>query len=95
MTKGDAIIIDIRVVPRASRSEIVGFEGDVLKVRIAAPPVDNAANTELIKLLAKALGVSKTAVELIGGQSSRSKRVRISGVAPSTIDRILNRKAGS
>ena len=95
MTKGDAIIIDIRVVPRASRSEIVGFEGDVLKVRIAAPPVDNAANIELIKLLAKALGVSKSCLEIIGGQSSRSKRVRVAGIDISTVERILNGKAAS
>lgn len=95
MTKGDAIVIDIRVVPRASRSEIVGFESDVLKVRIAAPPVDNAANMELIKLLAKAFGISKSSIEIVGGQSSRSKRVRVRGIDINTIERILNGKAAS
>lgn len=82
LTKSDeAITIAIRVVPRASRSEIVGWQEGVLKVRIAAPPVDGAANTELIKLLAKKLGVSKSYVTIVSGEASRTKRVRVRGDA--------------
>ena len=54
--------ISVRAQPRASRSEVVGLHGDQLKIRITAPPVEGAANTELIKLLAKLLGVSRSAL---------------------------------
>lgn len=78
--KNGALIFSVRVVPRASKSEIVGEMDGALKVRIASPPVDGAANAELIKLLSKTFGVSKSAVEIIGGQTSRTKQVKISGV---------------
>ena len=81
-----AVTIDVRVVPRASRSEIVGFENGVLKVRISAPPVDGAANAELIKLLAKRIGVAKSEVSIVGGETSKSKRIRINNVSRSTVD---------
>jgi uncharacterized protein len=82
----DAVTIDVRVTPRASRSGIVGFENGVLKVRLAAPPVDNAANNELVKLLSKTLGLPKSAIEIIGGMTSRSKRVRIDGITPALLN---------
>ena len=72
--------ISVRAQPRASRSEVVGLHGDRLKIRIAAPPVDGAANTELIKLLAKALGVSRSALHMVRGEGSRSKVVLAKGV---------------
>jgi uncharacterized protein (TIGR00251 family) len=78
--KDGAVTITVRVVPRASRSEITGAVDGALKVRIASPPVDGAANAELIKLFAKALGVSKSSVEIVSGQSSKSKHIRISGI---------------
>ncbi len=79
--KDDAVIFNVRVVPRASKSEIVGEHGGALKIRIAAPPVDGAANAELIKVLAKKFGVSKSSVEIIGGQTSKMKKVKISNAA--------------
>ena len=72
----------MRVVPRASKSEIVGAHDGALKVRIASPPVDGAANAELIKVLAKACGVSKSEVEILSGQSSRTKQIKIANLAP-------------
>jgi uncharacterized protein (TIGR00251 family) len=57
-----SVTIDVRVIPRASRSEVVGLHDGALKVRLAAPPVDGAANAELIKLLAKKFGVAKSEV---------------------------------
>jgi uncharacterized protein (TIGR00251 family) len=69
----------VQVVPRASRSEIVGEHDGMLRVRIAAPPVEGAANQELIKVLAKRFGVSKSKVEIVSGQSGRVKQVTISG----------------
>lgn len=77
--KGGCLIFNIRVVPRASKTEIVGEYDGVLKVRIASPPVDGAANTELIKVLAKQFGVPKSAVEIMGGQTAKLKQIKISG----------------
>lgn len=70
----------ILVQPRASRTEVVGPQGDALKVRLAAPPVDGEANEELIRCLAKALGVPKRAVTILSGATGRRKRVRVVGV---------------
>ena len=83
--EGKTLVLDIRVSPRASRSEIVGTADGVLKVRIASPPVDGAANAELIKLLSKSYGVPKSNVEIISGQSSKTKRVRITLKSSSTV----------
>lgn len=83
------VVLDVRVVPRASRSEIVGFHDGALKVRIAAPPVDGAANAELVKLLAKQFGVAKSDVEIIGGQASRNKRIRISKITRSRFEEAI------
>jgi uncharacterized protein (TIGR00251 family) len=74
------MVFPVRVVPSASRSEIVGSEGDTLKVRIAAPPVKGKANKALVKLLAKTLGVSGSQVEIISGHKTRRKIVRVYGV---------------
>ena len=73
--------IVIHAQPRASRSEVVGLHGDALKVRLAAPPVDGAANLELIRVMAKVLGVPKSSVEVTRGYSSKSKVVRVAGLA--------------
>jgi uncharacterized protein (TIGR00251 family) len=66
--------------PRASRSEIAGEHGDALRIRLAAPPVDGAANTELVSFLANKLGVSKSAVRLVQGERGRQKLVEIEGL---------------
>jgi uncharacterized protein (TIGR00251 family) len=75
--KNGALIFGVRVVPRASKSELVGELDGALKVRIASPPVDGAANAELIKLLSKTFGVSKSDVEIVGGQASKSKQIKV------------------
>ena len=80
----------VTAAPRASRSEIVGLHGDRLKVRLAAPPVDGAANKELEKLLAKALDVPRSSVEVVRGLSGRSKTVRIHGLDPTEVRLRLN-----
>jgi len=72
--------VAVRVSPRSARSTIAGERDGVLVVRLHAPPVDGAANQELIALLAKAAGVPKRAVTLEAGEHSRSKRVRIAGL---------------
>lgn len=68
----------IRLVPRASRSEIAGWTGDgCLKVRVTAAPVEQKANQELIKIVAKQLGVARSDVEIEAGHRSRSKRLTV------------------
>ena len=69
----------IRVVPNAPKSRCVGEYGDGVKVKIAAPAMDGKANAELVKYLAKALGVSRACVRIVSGETSRDKLVEISG----------------
>lgn len=85
-------VITVRVVPRASRSEVVGVTDGVLKVRIAAPPVDGAANAELIKVLAKSFAVAKSNVRLISGETARTKKLRVLGADPVRIAAVLKAK---
>jgi uncharacterized protein (TIGR00251 family) len=74
------ITFSVRVIPRSSRTEIVGEHDGILKVKLASPPVEGAANTELIKLFAKKLGVAKSAVTIVSGETSKTKRLRVDGV---------------
>ncbi|MBI3982374.1 MAG: YggU family protein [Gemmatimonadetes bacterium] len=67
------------VQPNASRTEVAGRHGDAIKIRIAAPPVDGAANVELIRFLADRLDVSRSAIEIVSGAAGRRKRVRVTG----------------
>jgi uncharacterized protein (TIGR00251 family) len=75
--KDDSVIFTVRVVVRASQSEIAGEMDGALKVRLAAPPVDGAANLELIKLLAKIFGAARSEVEILSGETSKTKQIRI------------------
>ena len=89
MSKGRARLA-IRVQPRAARSEVVGAYGDALKVRLAAPPVDGAANDELIELLARTFAVTRRAITILAGEHSRSKIVEIEGVTDVAVRAILD-----
>ncbi|MCB1741207.1 MAG: YggU family protein [Gammaproteobacteria bacterium] len=71
-------ILELRLQPRASQDRIVGVENDRLKVRVTDPPIDNAANDKILRLMAKAFGVGRSQVQLLSGHTSRDKRVRIS-----------------
>jgi uncharacterized protein (TIGR00251 family) len=79
LRNGD-LLFSVQVVPRASRSEIVGEHDGSLRIRLAAPPVEGAANDELRRLLAKTLNVPRSSVQLVSGMSSRTKHIRIVGV---------------
>jgi uncharacterized protein len=72
-------VFKVQVVPRSARTEIVGEYNGALRVRIAAPPVDGAANDELIRILAKTFKVARSSVKIINGQSARVKRVCVEG----------------
>jgi uncharacterized protein (TIGR00251 family) len=88
----DSIIFNVRVIPRSSKSEIVGEHDGDLKVKLSSPPVDGRANKELIKILAKELKVAKSDIEIIGGETSKSKRIQIRTSNKQNIYAILQAK---
>lgn len=68
---------EVRAKPRAKKSRVVGAHGDAVEIAIAAPPVDGAANEELVRLLAKALGVGKRSILIVRGETSPHKLVEV------------------
>ena len=86
----EGILITIRVIPRAGRSEIAGTRGGAFLVRLNAPPVDGAANAELIRVLAAVLEVPKRAITIVAGERSRNKRVRVAGLDVETAEARLH-----
>ena len=90
--KDNAIIFNVRVIPRSSKSDIIGEYDGALKVKLNSPPVDGAANAELIKLLAKEFGVSKSRVEILSGNTSKQKQVKISGVDKNALPNIFSQQ---
>ena len=83
--KDGAVTLRIRVQPRARRTEIIGEHAGALKLKIAAPPVDGKANEECRRFLAKLLDVSTGSIEIISGESSREKVVRIDNTSAERI----------
>jgi uncharacterized protein len=87
------IILNLHVQPRASKNQVCGVQDNALKIRLTSPPVDGAANKLCREFLADLLEVPKSAVEIISGETSRHKRVRIACDDPehtrSIIDRII------
>lgn len=82
---GPNVILSLHVQPGAKKTEVVGLHGDALKIRLSAPPVDGKANEALVAFIAKKVGAGRTAVELVSGQTSRTKRVRIADALPETV----------
>src|SRR5438128_246925 len=76
----DFCTLAIKAIPNAPRSEVVGWLGDALKVKIHAPPVEGKANDALCEFLAETLGLPRRAVTLLRGDTSRQKIVRIAGL---------------
>jgi uncharacterized protein len=76
------VLLSVRVIPRARRSELAGRRGDALLVRLAAPPVDGAANAALIEWLSDFFAMPRTRVTIVAGERSRDKVVRLDGVTP-------------
>lgn len=85
----DGVVLTLHIQPGAKRTECAGLHGEALKIRLAAPPVDGKANEALIAFLSKALGVPKSRVDLISGETSRAKRVRVAGVDAEAVLRAL------
>ena len=87
--KEATITLKIHLQPRASRNGIDGVQGDTLKLRVTAPPVEGRANKALKKLLAELLGISPSQIAIITGQRSREKLVQVSGISRAEIERAL------
>jgi len=81
--------IRVKLLPRSSRNEIIGRENDVLKVKVTAPPVEGKANKALEQLLAKRLNLPKRNIEIISGERSRVKSIRIHGLSLKDVNRLL------
>lgn len=77
----EGIVLAVTVQPRASRNQIVGVHGDALKIKLTAPPVENAANRMCIQFLAKCLGLPRSAVEIVSGHTSRRKHLLIRSIS--------------
>ena len=82
--KSGAVVLDVHVIPNASRTQADGTHDGALRVRLHAPPVDGKANTALMTWLANALQISRSHIELIRGQTAKRKQLRI---APSVCDK--------
>lgn len=80
----DGVLLTIRVLPRAAKSGLSGTRDDAWLVRLRAPPVSGAANTELIEVIAAALDVPRRAVSIASGERARLKRVRVTGIDRAT-----------
>ncbi len=74
------VTIDVRVIPRARKTELAGTRQDAILVRLAAPPVDGAANQALLRFLAEILSVPMRAITLVSGEKGREKRLTIAGL---------------
>lgn len=81
--------IKIKVLPRSSRNQILGKEDGVYRAKTTAPPVDGRANRAIVELLAKKLGLSKGSVEIVSGERSRLKSLRIHGLSEAEIEALL------
>jgi len=81
----------VKVIPRASRNEIAGVEGEALRVRLTAPPVEGAANAALLAFLAEVLGMPKRDVRLVSGQTARRKVVAVAGVTAEEVQERLSK----
>ena len=79
----------VRVLPRSSRSEIVGVSEGALRVKLTAPPVEGAANEALVKFLSEKLHIAKSRIEIVSGQSSRTKTVAVQGISKEDLSRLV------
>lgn len=82
---GDPVRISVYVQPRASKTSIAGMHDGSIKIRLAAPPVEGAANAALIAFIAERVGVARSRVRLVSGASSRRKVIEIEGVEAATV----------
>ncbi len=88
-TVDGGVMLSVHAQPGARRTEIVGRHGDAVKIRVAAPPVDDRANEALVAFVAEVFGLRRSAVSVRSGGSSRHKRLRLDGIDLTTAARRL------
>jgi uncharacterized protein (TIGR00251 family) len=88
-SRDGAVELGVWAKPRASKSRLLGVRNGQLEVALAAPPVDGAANEELIRVLASHFGIPRSQVELVAGQAGRTKRVRLLGLAEPAVRALI------
>jgi uncharacterized protein (TIGR00251 family) len=91
---GSGVVVQILVQPRASRSKVVGIHDGAFKIQLTSAPVDGAANKDLIGMLAKKIGVAKSDIEILSGQTGRRKRIRIHGATRAQVEEALLQVGG-
>lgn len=93
--EGGQVVLCVKVIPRASKNEIGEVLGNELKIKITAPPVDSAANEELIRFLARICKFRKGSILIVSGETSRHKRIRFSSTGLNEIQLALARASSS
>lgn len=86
---GNGVKFKLKIQPRASKNEVSGFQGDALKVRLTAPPVDGEANEACIEYIARLLAVPKKTVRIVAGHTSPHKMIEVAGLGKDDILRIV------
>jgi uncharacterized protein (TIGR00251 family) len=86
-----SIRLQVYIQPRASKTELAGLHGGIIKIRIAAPAIENAANRALIDFVAQHLGIAKRFVRVVSGSASRRKILEIEGVSATVIAAALRK----
>ena len=84
-------VVTVKVIPRSSINKIVGFEADILKVKVKSAPVDGSANRDLILLLSKCVKIAKEKIEILSGHKSRLKTVRFYGIKKDELFALLSK----
>ena len=87
----DGCMLKVRVQPKAASNQVIGYADDTLRIRVTDPPTDGKANAGVIALLAKALGVSKSKLQIVRGQSSRNKVISVDTLTEQDVRRRIER----
>jgi uncharacterized protein (TIGR00251 family) len=93
--EADTIVLRLHVQPGAGRTAVTGRHGDALKIKVAAPPEGGRANQAVVDLVATVLGVKAAQIEMTSGQSSRTKRVKVTGVVVDDVRRMLGEQVAA
>ena len=90
----EGAVLAVLAVPRARTTEFAGLEGDKIRIRVAAPPVDGAANDTLVRFLSRVLSIPRSRLTIVGGESGRRKRILVVGMSPENLAQRLAAGSG-
>jgi hypothetical protein len=91
----DGVRLKVRVQPKAAGNQVVGYQGDTLRLRVTAPPEAGKANAAVVSLLAQTLGIAKSRVRIVRGHASRDKLVAVESLTPGEVQHLLNAPGGA